>query len=117
MALLLAADGTKLVSTRSDGSVRRLSFPANTHITVANVDIPLALSDPATAPPDDDHARLYCPMFVDPNAAPALAQPAAALSLSARAALNRRPRPRPRPASRLGDFLTLGAGCSNTQYP
>lgn len=114
---LIVADGTELVSKPFGGVERRLKFPnPNPAVIVANIDLASAL---ATGPvnPDDEHAHAYCPLFVDPSA-PAIA-PAASIAPNlapppptARAILQQAKRRR-----RLGDQLTIGAGCSNSQWP
>jgi hypothetical protein len=126
--LLSATDGTSLVARRFDGTERRLFFTGvDTRVIVANVEVELAIADPENAV-DDDHGKLYCPMFIDSTAPPPFALRGdvegnllflnrvgdiPTLLASVRAIRNQRGR---RPGRR-GDFLTLGAGCSNSQYP
>jgi hypothetical protein len=112
VARLTVVDGTQLVSKPFGGAERRLKFiGANTTVIVANFDLATALG---TGPlnPDDEHAHLYCPLFVDENA-PELAEGEI---------IDATPPPTPQAillqlGERLGDQLTIGAGCSNSQWP
>jgi hypothetical protein len=129
LALLSVNDGTSLVVRRFGGTTeRRLSFiGVDPRVIVANVDVPLAIAGPEDAV-DDDHGKLYCPMFDESDNPPPFAMhgdlggnllflnsvvDTPRLPESVRAVRTRRRRP----FDRLGDFLTLGSGCSNSQYP
>ncbi|HEX6641276.1 MAG TPA: hypothetical protein VF215_09190, partial [Thermoanaerobaculia bacterium] len=67
---LAVADGTELVSKPFGGAERRLKFTGvDTGVIVANIDLASALAnDSGGGNPDDEHAHLYCPLFVDENA-------------------------------------------------
>lgn len=112
---LTVADGTKLVSTRNS-TTRTLKFQgSNPVIIVANIDLTAAQSG---STPFEDHGEIYLSMF-DPivvgvvalHATHAAAPPLrAAPPLSAILA-------RFQENQQLGDQLTIGPGCSNTQFP
>jgi hypothetical protein len=104
------ADGTELVSKPFDGSPeRRLKFTGPTAI-VANIDLASALA--LNPNPDDEHAHLYCPMFITEGEAETVAEASTAsvAEPDAKAVLARL-------RGRLADQLTIGPGCSNTQWP
>lgn len=113
---LTVIDGTQLVSTRNN-TTRTLKFQgSNPVIVVANIDLTGAQSG---STPFEDHGEIYLSMF-NPIVAGAVA-------LHANHAAPAPPRRAARPLSailarfqenqRLGDQLTIGPGCSNTQFP
>ena len=105
-------DATQLVSKPFGGKKeRRLKFTVdNPTVAVVNIDLASALA--VNPNPDDEHAHLYCPMFIDENAPPAAIE------------IAEEPRQERRAdavlaglGARLADQLTIGPGCSNSQWP
>lgn len=128
VTILQLADGTKLSSTRPDGSVRSLAFTNGAHVIVANADLTTALGDPETTLLDDEHSHLYCPMFIEsPNSPPfALRGDLRGGLLFTVDVTNVIRLPESMRALRqlrswdqqtLAIQLLLGTGCSNSQYP
>jgi len=119
IARLVVAGGTELVSVPFGGAERRLKFIGDPMILIANVVLDMLLSGVGD---DTDHDHLFCPMFEDP---PSPSAPEAirrlvttsfalevAQQLEKQFVLERR-----KPPQAKGIPVTLGSGCSNSQWP
>jgi len=121
---LTVDDGTELVSMPFGGAERRLRFlGSNPSVIVGNFDLSLALASNPEGP-DDDHAILYCPMFTTVEEPPLFAMRGdiAGELLSSIDAADVRRLPPPHETNRshgrrYGDGVTIGSGCSNSQWP